>query len=150
MLGAIFGAVTGASKAIEGVTSVVNTLTSRIADARIAAINAKTQEERIAAEERQKSLEMQRDVLVQSLQSRAGLQQAEAGVSIANIITRTFLAAPVGIVLWKIFVWDKAFGQWTGGRTDALSGELWQVITAVIGFYFLYEGAVGITRLIKR
>ncbi len=34
---------------------------------------------------------------------------------------------------------DKALGQWTQGRTDALSPELWQVVMVVVGFYFLYE-----------
>lgn len=146
----ILGAVSGISNAISGISGVISTLTTKIADAKIAAINAKTEDERIAADERVKSLEAQRDVLVKAIESRAGLQQAEAGVSKANIYMRSLIAAPVAVVLWKIFVFDKALGQWTGWRTDPLSPELWNVIMVVIGFYFLYEGAVGITRLIKR
>lgn len=144
------GAIGGISKAIEGVSGVINTLTAKIADARIAAINAKTEEERIHANERTKSLEAQRDVMVKTLESRANVMIAEAQVSKLNIVVRTFIALPIGVMLWKIFVWDKALGQWTGGRTDALDANLWNVVTVVLGFYFLYEGAVGITRIVKR
>jgi len=112
---------------------------SKIADARIAATNATTEQERIASEERARTLELRRDVLVK-----------EAGQSNVNAFVRLFLAAPVGIVLWKVFVWDKALGQWTQGRTDALSPELWHVVTVVLGFYFLYEAATGVARTIKR
>lgn len=132
-------AIFGGLKALTGFSDAITNISKSIADARIAAINAKTAEDKIAADEHVKTLEARRDVMI-----------AEAGVSKANMYTRTFIAAPIAILLWKIFVWDKALGQWTNGRTDVLSPELWQVISVVIGFYFLYEGAVGITRLIKQ
>jgi len=135
----MWGAILGGIQALTGFSDAVTTVSKAIADARIAAINAKTQEEKVAADERVRTLEARRDVLI-----------AEAGVSRANVFMRTLIAAPVAILFWKIFVYDKALGQWTGGRTDALSAELWQVISVVIGFYFLYEGAVGITRLLRR
>lgn len=132
-------AILSGLSAITGLSDAISNVSKAIADARIAAINAKTQEEKIAAEERVNTLEKRRDVMV-----------AEASASKANIYVRTFIALPVGILFWKIFVWDKALGQWTGGRTDALSPELWHVISIVIGFYFLYEGAVGITKMLRR
>lgn len=135
MLSAILAGI----KAVSGVSDTINGITKAISDTKLAAINAKTQEEKIASEERVKTLEQRRDVLV-----------AEAGVSKANVYVRTFIALPIGILFWKIYVWDKAFGQWTGGRTDALSPELWQVIQVVLGFYFLYEAATGVTKLIKQ
>lgn len=135
MLATIFSGLAS----ITGLTDAISNISKAIADARIAQINAKTNEERIAAEERVKTLEARRDTMV-----------SEASASKANIYVRTFIALPVGILFWKIFVYDKAFGQWTAGRTDALSPELWNVVMVVIGFYFLYEGAVGITKLIKR
>jgi hypothetical protein len=46
-------------------------------------------------------------------------------------------------------IWDKALGDWTGGHTDALDPNLWQVIMATVGFYFLYEGAVNTARILK-
>lgn len=125
--------------AITGLTDAISNVSKAIADARIAAINARTQEEKIAAEERVKTLEARRDTMI-----------AEASSSKANVYVRTFIALPVGILFWKIFVYDKALGQWTGGTTDRLSPELWQVISIVIGFYFLYEGAVGITKILRR
>ena len=135
----MWGAIVGGIQALTGFSDAVTNISKAISDARIATINAKTQEERIAADERVKTLEARRNVLL-----------AEVGVSKANIFMRTLIAAPIAILFWKIFVYDKALGQWTNGRTDQLSPELWQVIMVVIGFYFLYEGAVGITRLLKR
>jgi hypothetical protein len=125
--------------AITGLTDAISNVSKAIADSKIAAIKAGTEEERIAAEERTKALEARRDTMI-----------AEAGASKANVYVRTFIALPVGILFWKILVYDKALGQWTGGRTDALSPELWHVVSIVIGFYFLYEGAVGITKMLKR
>lgn len=122
-------------KAITGITDAISTISAKIADAKIAAINAKTQEEKIAAQERTKALESRRDVLV-----------AEAKESKANIYVRTFIALPIGILLWKIFVYDKALGQWTQGTTDALDANLWNVVTVVLGFYFLYEAVRAIRR----
>lgn len=135
----MFDAIFAGFKALTGVTDTIQGITKAISDSKIAAINAKTTEERIAAEERTKGLEARRDVMI-----------AEASVSKANIYTRTFIAMPIGILFWKIFVWDKAFGQWTSGRTDALDANLWSVITVVLGFYFLYEGVTGIAKIIKR
>jgi len=135
----MWGTIIGGIKALTGFGDAISAIGKAIADARIAAINARTEEEKIAADERVKSLEARRDVLV-----------AEAGISRANMFMRTLIAAPVAMLLWKIFVFDKAFGQWTGGHTDQLTPELWQVVMVVIGFYSLYEGAIGIARLAKR
>ena len=122
-----------------GLIDPVEKITQAIVKARADGLNAQTEQERIASAERIKSLEARRDVMI-----------AEAGVSRANIVVRTFLAAPVIFILWKLFIWDKALGDYTHGHTDALSPEMWQIINIVIGFYFLYEGAIGVTRLIKR
>lgn len=135
----MFEAIFTGLKALTGVTDTINGITKAISDSKIASINAKTQEEKIAADERTRALEARRDVLI-----------AEGHATNANVYTRTFIALPIGILFWKIFVWDKALGQWTQGRTDALSVELWQVITIVLGFYFVYEGVTAVTRIIKR
>lgn len=124
---------------IFGALDPISKIGEQIARYKIAAANATTDQAKVAAEERVKGLEAKRDVLV-----------AEAATSKVNGIMRAMLAAPVAVILWKVFVWDKALGQWTQGRTDALSPELWQVVTAVLGFYFLYEGAVGVTRILRR
>ena len=128
----IFGALLGALNPLKHITD-------SIARYKIAATTAATDKERIYAEERAKGLEARRDIMV-----------AESGTSKVNSIMRAALAAPVAVLLAKVFVYDKAFGQWTNGTTDALDANLWQVVMAVLGFYFLYEGAIGVTRILKR
>lgn len=118
--------------------TTVNGITAAISNERVKQIEAKTEQERIAAQERINTLQARRDVLV-----------AESGSSKLNAIIRSCIGGSVAFVLAKIYVWDKALGDWTGGHTDPLSPELWQVIMATIGFYFLYEGAVNTARIIK-
>jgi hypothetical protein len=108
-----------------GLIDPISRIAGKIADARVAQANAQTDRDKIAADERVKGLEAKRDVMV-----------AEQG-SRLNPMMRAFLAAPVAILLWKVFVYDKALGQWTSGRTDGLSPELWYVVMLVVGFYFL-------------
>jgi len=74
------------------------------------------------------------------LQARADTMAKEAPYSRFNIYMRAAIAFGPMVLLNKIFVYDKALGQWTGGTTDRLDPNLWQVIMVVLGFYFLYEG----------
>jgi len=112
---------------IIGAFDPISRITESIAKAKIAAANAQTDREKIAAEERVATLEARRAVMI-----------AEAGSRI-NSIMRALLALAVVIIVWKLLVWDKALGQWTGGYTDKLSDLDQHLIIAVIGFYFLYE-----------
>lgn len=73
------------------------------------------------------------------LQLRADTMAKEAPLSRLNIYVRSSIGAWVSILLGKVLVWDKALGQWTGGHTDALDPNLWNVVLVVLGFYFLYE-----------
>jgi Holin of 3TMs, for gene-transfer release len=116
----------------------IGTIANRLAAAYEAREKAKTDKQKIAADERIKALQARRDVLVAEAASRI------------NSWMRSALALPVAIILWKVFVYDKALGQWTHGTTDALSPELWQVVTIVIGFYFLADVASTVTRIVKR
>ena len=100
-------------------------ITDKIIDLKVKHADAKTEQERIAAGERVSALEAKRDVLV-----------AESGRPI-NQWTRTALTIPVIVILWKVFIGDKALGQWTNWHTDALSPELWYVVMIILGFYFL-------------
>lgn len=111
------------------VPSALNTIsgiTSAIANEKIAGINAKTDQDRIASQERVSALEAQRDALI-----------AESQRSKWPIWIQSSIGAAVSIIVWKLFVYDKAFGQWTGGHTDSLDPNLWNVFMVVIGFYFL-------------
>jgi hypothetical protein len=109
----------------------VSRIVDKIAPARLAAEQAKSDEERIAAEERAKALEARRDVLV-----------AESG-SRVNGLVRAGFALPFVIYNAKLMLWDKVFSL---GATDALSPELFQIEIAVIGFYFLYDIAARLRR----
>ena len=122
-----------------GALNPITKIGEQIAKYKIAAANATTDRAKIEAEERVKGLEARRDVMV-----------AEAGNSKINSIMRAAMAAPVAVLLAKVFIYDKAFGQWTNGTTDALDANLWQVVMAVLMFYFLYEGAIGVSRILKR
>lgn len=72
------------------------------------------------------------------LHARQAILTAEIGSRLVAIV-RVLLALPVVILLWKLFVYDKALGQWTHGHTDPLGDDLWKVVTGVIAFYFLYD-----------
>jgi hypothetical protein len=114
-----------------------------LAEAYKASKDAATEQERIAANERVSRLEAIRD-----------LQIAEAG-SRLNAVMRFFIAIGPALYLFKIFVVDKIACPVLGlpnalCRTDPLDPNLWTVVTAVIGFYFLYEGGIGIARIVKR
>jgi hypothetical protein len=110
-----------------GLVDPISRIVGKIADAKTAQANAETDQERIAAGERVKALEARRDVLV-----------AESG-NPWNARMRLFLAFGPAVYLNKIFIWDKVLAPLTNGFTDPLDDNLWKVVAAVIGFYFLYE-----------
>lgn len=119
--------------------NTINGITSAISNERLKLIQAKTDEQKIQSQERIASLQAKRDILV-----------AESGTSKINAIIRGCIGGSVAVVLGKIYVWDKALGEWTHGRTEALDPNLWNVIMATIGFYFLYEATVNTARIVKR
>jgi hypothetical protein len=84
-------------------------------------LDAKTEQERIAATER-----------IAALQAQASI----AGHPI-DAIVRALFAAPFVIYIWKLVVWDKIVlaGH---GTTDDLSNNLWYIAMTVVGFYFLH------------
>ena len=94
-------------------------------------LRAQTDKEKIAADERIKTLEAKRDVLV-----------AEGG-SRLNAIMRAGFGIPPMIYLGKLYLFDKVLG-W--GATDPLSPELWNVLWTVVGFYFLDQVAGRVAR----
>lgn len=87
-----------------------------------AKLKAQTDAEKLAAEETIARLEAQQAVLI-----------AEQGRWLTAWV-RPAIAAPFVLYIWKLIVWDKIMGQ---GATDNLSPELWQMMTVVIGAYFL-------------
>ena len=132
--------------------NTVDNITNAISNERIRQIDAKTEQDKIRAQERINSLQAKRDVLV-----------AESAGSRFNSFVRGGIGTSVGILIAKFLVWDKVIGSFWGCagkgagdrlecmtfRTDILDSNQWAIVTAVIGFYFLYEGAVNVTRIAK-
>lgn len=87
-----------------------------------AKLKAQTDQEKLAAEETIARLEAQQSILL-----------AEQGRWLTAWV-RPMIAAPFVIYIWKLVVYDKILG-W--GSTDNLSPELWQMMTVVVGAYFL-------------
>ena len=144
MLSFIFGL-------IPGLLSTVNGITNAITNERINLAQAQNESDRIAIQEKIASLQAKRDVLV-----------AESGSSKINAIIRACIGTFAAIPIAKLLVWDKVVGSFYGCagvagkvaacatfRTDPLDSNQWSVIMATIGFYFVYEGAVNATRIIK-
>jgi hypothetical protein len=140
MLSFIFGL-------IPSVFSTINGITSAIANEKIASLNATTQQEKIAADSRIEALQAQRDVLIQ-----------ESARSSWPAIMQFLIALGPASYLIKIFLWDKVIGSIEGCgagirtmasycnmfNTDPSDTNLWWVILAVVGFYF-----VTTTRIFK-
>lgn len=118
---------------IPGLFSSIDNITNAIANEKIAALNATTQQAQIEAQEKVNTLQAQRDVLI-----------ADASHSSVDLWIRAgFCLGPL-FILNKIYIYDKI---WDG--TTILSPELWNVIMAEIGFYFLYSGAVTVSKILK-
>ncbi len=123
---------------IPGLFTTINGVTSAISNERLKLIAAKTDSERIKAEENIASLSAKRDVLV-----------AESAGSKINTIIRATMGCSVSILVAKLLVWDKALGEWTGGRVEALDDNLWWIVTTIIAFYFLSDTVKATARIIK-
>lgn len=118
MWGLLLGLIPDAFKTINGITSA-------IANERLKKIQATTDQQKISSDERIKHLEAIRDVRLSKMEN-----------PLTAIMMFGYGIGPL-VLLTKIYIWDKAFGQWTGGHTDPLGTDLWWVITAQIGFYFI-------------
>ena len=104
-----------------GLLNPVGAIADKIADYRLKALEAKNDAERLRHEERIKTLEMQRDVLLQDTKYR-----------LTRWIRPAF-AYPPAFYYAKIWIWDKALGL---GASDPVSDQLWWIAVAVIVFYF--------------
>jgi hypothetical protein len=145
-----FSLITAVPSLISGMFGTLNGITKALSDAKIAAINAQTQEEKIHADEQVLTLQSRRDVLV-----------AEAGSgSRINMIIRALFGIEILIVVGKLYVWDKVLGSLVGCSqamkgtclaftTDLIDDNGWKIISVVIGFYFVSELTLGVTRVIK-
>lgn len=112
---------------LTGLAGPLATIAGKILDHKTALAQAQSDDERNRL-----------NAAIEELHSQQAVLVAEAG-SRLNAIIRGLMAAPVAILLWKLLVYDKALGQWTGGHTDPLGSDLWKIVAAVIAFYFIYD-----------
>lgn len=93
--------------------------------------DAKTEQEKIASEERIKVLEAKKDIILKSQGERIGEW------------VRLAWALPFIIYIWKLLLWDKVMG-W--GATDALSPTLEYIMWTVLGGYFLLSATTKLKK----
>ena len=134
LTGGPVGALLGIAKDFMGPLADVF---KKIQDTKVALAQASNESEKNRLTAQLGALQVQ----AQNLQTAANLQAEESHTTRLNVIIRSWLAAGPAFLLTKIYIYDKALGQWTGGHTDALDPHLWNVIMVVLGFYFLYSAA---------
>lgn len=113
---------------IPGLLTTVNGITNAIANEKIAALNATTTQEQIAAQERVNTLQAQRDVLI-----------ADASRSSLDIYIRSIIAIGPACYTVKYYLWDKVLQSLTGGSTDPINTDMKDVLIAVVAFYFMHS-----------
>src|SRR3990167_8744747 len=123
----MFAAILGIFPFLNGILNPIAKISQSIADVKIQALKADTDEKKIAAQERLGTLEARKAVMI-----------AESG-SRVNAWIRAGFALPFVLYNAKLVVWDKVLASLTGGSTDGPSPDLFQVEIACIGFYFLYD-----------
>lgn len=114
----------------------IGSIANKLAAAHETKAKAATDQERLRAEERIKTLELRRDA-----------QVALGRWAWIPALVRFLFALPFVIYNAKLVVWDKVLSL---GATDPLSPELVDLQLAVIGFYFLSEAGLGVARIAKR
>lgn len=118
--------------ALIGLIDPISRIAGKIADAKMASIQATTDKEKIAADERIRALEDRRSVLI-----------AESTTPINAIVRACASLGPIAYTT-KILLWDKVIGSFAGYtpnvfRTDDITPEQWKLIAAVFAYYFLYD-----------
>lgn len=104
-----------------GLPAIIN----EIQKERTKQLDAKTEQEKIASEERIQVLEAKKNVILASYNDRF------------NNIVRFIWAVPFIVYVWKLIIWDKVLG-W--GATDSLSPTLEYILWTILGGYFLLAG----------
>lgn len=102
----------------------------KIVEAKKQHVDAKTEAERIASEERIKTLETKRDIILRGQENRL------------EVIVRVLWALPFIAYVWKLLIWDKLLG-W--GATDPLSPTLEYILWTVLGGSFIL-GVKGVKK----
>lgn len=108
-----------------GLFSTLQTISNNLSNEKIALINSKTDQERIASAEKIGALQAQQAVLV-----------ADSQRSSVDIWIRALFALPPAIYLAKLYVYDKVLQM---GTTDPLSPLMTTTLWWILGFYFVHS-----------
>jgi len=120
---------------LPGLFQTINSVTNAIANEKIAFLKATTDQERTASQERINTLEAKRAALL-----------ADSQHSSLDMWVRAGFAVGPATYITKIFLVDKVLKM---GSTDPVTPEQWQVLMAIIGFYFLYSGVVTVAKVFR-
>lgn len=117
---------------ITGLAGPISSVVAKLTDLNIAKVQATTDAEKLHI-----------DAQIDEAHDRVTILQAEAGYRL-NAIIRGLLAFGPMVYLDKVFIWDKVVGSFAGYTkdiftTDALTSDLWTVVTVVLSFYFVYD-----------
>lgn len=111
--------------------TTLGSVTKDLADAYRSKQDAKTEQERIAADERINILNARRDTIL-----AAQSNPVERWI-------RPLLAFPFIVYIWKLVLWDKVL-EW--GTTDSLGANLDLTFSIILASYFITD---GIKRMFK-
>lgn len=117
-LSALLQGIPVIGKLFDSITSVTNRLT----DAKIAAINAKTEEEKLRWQGEARELELKLEAHRLAAQSPM-FRFIQNGMGLIALL-----------ILAKLVVYDQMLGL---GYTNALGKDVWDFIKIVVGFYFV-------------
>jgi len=120
---------------LPGLFDTIGTVTKALANEKIALIKAQTDQEKAEIQERINTLQAKRDTML-----------AESQHSSLDMWVRAGIAVGPAAYITKIFLIDKVLKL---GSTDPVTPDQWQIVMAVVGFYFLYSGAVSVARIFK-
>jgi hypothetical protein len=118
--------------------SSIDNFTKAISDEKVAQIKATSDVQKAQIQANIDRLQAQRDVLI-----------ADASQSKLDIYIRSLIAIGPTAYLLKIFIYDKVLSNYTMGTTDPLDPNLWNVVTAVLGFYFIATASISISKILK-
>lgn len=120
-------------------------LLSKLVEAYKAKLDAKSKDSAMAVDLAAKEIAAE----IEARKTETALIVAEQGRWYTACI-RPLMAAPFVIFAWKVIVWDKVLGLWTGGHTDPIDPNMWSVFLTVVGAYFGGRTIEKVARIFKR
>lgn len=86
---------------------------------------------------------------IQQRETEASIIRQEQGWWV-TALPRPIMGLAASVLVTKLFVWDLALGEWTGGSTDKLSPQAWWLLTTIVIAYFGGRTIEKVARIFKR